>query len=266
MKMVIIPGQCPFKEDILKEVAAFKKQKEDEKQKRREEALAKKKAAKEGKSESPKTAPGSLPLALESTDSRGLIELPVKGGPRDYEKVLETADVILEVVDARDPLGTRCKEVIVTIFREQSFSIFEYFILLFFQVEEAVFSDNGKKKMILILNKADLVPKENLKQWLEYFREHLPTVAFKSAIYAEAQKSAHKKHRRQTVNRSELSPCLGAELVLSLLQNYSTENSKNLQVGVIGLPNVGKSSVINSLKGFKACNPGSNPGNWTFGI
>lgn len=45
-------------------------------------------------------------------------------------QVVEYSDVILEVLDARDPLGCRC-----------------------FQMEEAVLRAEGNKKLVLVLNK-----------------------------------------------------------------------------------------------------------------
>ncbi|XP_032745948.1 guanine nucleotide-binding protein-like 3-like protein [Rattus rattus] len=77
---------------------------------------------------------------------------------KEFRKVVEYSDVILEVLDARDPLGCRC-----------------------FQMEETVLRAEGNKKLVLVLNKIDLVPKEIVEKWLEYLRNELPTVAFKAS-------------------------------------------------------------------------------------
>merc|ERR1739848_21612 len=64
------------------------------------------------------------------------------------------------------------------------------------------------------------------------------------------------------------STCLGASALLKLLGNYAGRQSTAagatarsvITVGVVGFPNVGKSSVINSLKRSRSCNVGSVPG------
>lgn len=58
------------------------------------------------------------------------------------------------------------------------------------------------------------------------------------------------------------SKCLGADLLVKLLNNYTRINDvkQTITVGIIGLPNVGKSSIINSLKRSHACQIGSVPG------
>jgi nuclear GTP-binding protein len=67
-----------------------------------------------------------------------------------------TAVLVAQVLDARDPLACRCPDV-----------------------ERFVRRMNPNKKIVLLLNKVDLVPRENVEQWLKFLREELPTVAFK---------------------------------------------------------------------------------------
>lgn len=248
-KLIQVPNQCPFKEDILKEVEALKKQKEEEKQKRKEEARQKKrdelaKAGLEGLvvAAENKQMEHDLTDNVSTTNQSGKKEEnSLKAYYKEFKRVLDDADVILEVVDARDPLGTRCK-----------------------QVEEAVHSAAGSKRLVIVLNKADLVPRENLDAWLKYLRKNLPAVPFKSSTQDQSKRLGRRKLGRKGEENIQGGTCFGAELLLSLLGNYcrSVDNTKaSIRVGVVGLPNVGKSSVINSLKRSKACNIGNTPGN-----
>ncbi|XP_072378210.1 guanine nucleotide-binding protein-like 3 homolog [Diabrotica undecimpunctata] len=252
-EIIQVPNICPFKEDILKEVEALKKQKEEEKLKLKEAAKLERQKQKEESKNEKLTA--GLQGLVQNAEIRSKLhehltpdsnvkqhetnnEQSLKQYYKEFKKVIEAADVILEVVDARDPLGTRCK-----------------------QVEQAVLDTKGNKRLVLVLNKADLVPREILDQWLKYLKKTTPTIAFKASTQNQSKKLGQRKlGKGNKVLQSSNS--VGAELLMSLLANYCRNKGikTSIRVGIVGLPNVGKSSIINSLKRSRACNVGATPG------
>ena len=74
---------------------------------------------------------------------------------RVLKQVIEESDVIIEVLDARDPEGCRSEEI-----------------------EQEALKQN--KKVILILNKIDLVPPQNARMWQKYLRREFPCIMFKA--------------------------------------------------------------------------------------
>ena len=63
---------------------------------------------------------------------------------------------------------------------------------------------------------------------------------------------------------ADSSKALGADNLLQLLKNYSrvegSKQKKQVIIGVVGFPNVGKSSLINTLKKGRAAQVGDQPG------
>jgi nuclear GTP-binding protein len=78
-----------------------------------------------------------------------------KAYAKELKKVIEASDVLIEVLDARDPEGCRSNEL-----------------------EQSVIAQG--KKMLLVVNKIDLVPPQNSRLWQRYLRREFPCVLFKS--------------------------------------------------------------------------------------
>ncbi|OAF66227.1 Nucleolar GTP-binding protein 2, partial [Intoshia linei] len=125
-------------------------------------------------------------------------------------KVLDSSDVIIQVLDARDPIGTRSPSI-----------------------EKYLKNEKPFKHLIFVLNKCDLVPSWITKRWICILSQEYPTLAFHASI----------------------TNSFGKGSLIQLLRQFSKlhENRKQISVGFIGYPNVGKSSIINTLRKKKVC-------------
>ncbi|KAJ7982815.1 NGP1NT-domain-containing protein [Mycena polygramma] len=132
-------------------------------------------------------------------------------------KVIDSSDVILHILDARDPLGTMCESVLEYVKKEKS-----------------------HKQVVLVINKCDLVPNWVTARYIQHLTPRYPTIAFHASP-----------------NHS-----FGKGSLIQLLRQFAQLHSdkKQISVGFIGYPNVGKSSVINTLKSNKVCTVAPVPG------
>ena len=178
-----------------------------------------------------------LPSGSYTTDTLLKAETSRRAFDKVFKQVLEASDIILYVLDARDPLGTRSQEV----------------------ERQVMASASGSKRLILILNKIDLIPAPVLKGWLIHLRRYFPTLPLRASSPAS---NAH------TFNHKALTPQRTSATLFKALKSFSHNSGLNraISVGVIGYPNVGKSSVINALtsrlsrNGSTACPTGSEAG------
>ncbi|TPX36483.1 hypothetical protein SmJEL517_g01241 [Synchytrium microbalum] len=74
-------------------------------------------------------------------------------------KVIDSSDVIIHVLDARDPMGTRCKNV-----------------------ETYMKNEAKHKHLLFVLNKCDLVPTWVTALWIKELSKDYPTLAFHASI------------------------------------------------------------------------------------
>lgn len=125
-------------------------------------------------------------------------------------KVIDSSDVVVQVLDARDPMGTRSPHIETYLKKEKPW-----------------------KHLIFVLNKCDLVPTWATKRWVAVLSQDYPTLAFHASLTNPFGKGAF----------------------IQLLRQFGKlhTDKKQISVGFIGYPNVGKSSVINTLRSKKVC-------------
>uniref|UniRef100_A0A6A7G1G5 Nucleolar GTP-binding protein 2 n=1 Tax=Hirondellea gigas TaxID=1518452 RepID=A0A6A7G1G5_9CRUS len=132
-------------------------------------------------------------------------------------KVIDSSDVLIQVLDVRDPMGTRSKHI-----------------------EKQLRKYGSHKHLIFVLNKCDLVPTWVTARWIKVLSAEYPTLAFHASITNPFGKGS----------------------LIQLLRQFASlhKEKKQISVGFIGYPNVGKSSVINTLRQKKVCKVASIPG------
>eukprot|EP00698_Gefionella_okellyi_P024963 TRINITY_DN898_c0_g2_i1.p1 TRINITY_DN898_c0_g2~~TRINITY_DN898_c0_g2_i1.p1 ORF type:complete len:655 (-),score=150.50 TRINITY_DN898_c0_g2_i1:1598-3460(-) len=217
---------------------------------------------------------------------------------RQLWRVLERSDIVVQIVDARNPLLYQCADV------------------------PAYVNDiDPKKKNVLLINKADFLPEDYRRHWWEYFESQGMHVLFFSAnaevdrLLADQQRRRDEELQRQAELEqqqlddasdsdeyadsdddedqsdevakkptaattevpaavappmdpiAEITPrwrVISREELLLHLKWLGTQRGisadTQLTVGMVGYPNVGKSTTINALAGDKRVGVSATPG------
>ena len=133
---------------------------------------------------------------------------------------LKLIDIVIEILDARVPLASQNPDI-----------------------EDAI----KNKKKIIVLNKADLADNNSTNKWIEYYA--------KKGIKAVAVEANTSKGIKDVIEAIK-------EKYSEIKEKYAQKGriGKAIRVMVVGIPNVGKSTFINSIAKRNTAKVGNKPG------
>ncbi len=139
---------------------------------------------------------------------------------REIEENLKLVDLVIELVDARAPAAS----------------------------QNPMLQDLIKdKRKIIVLMKSDLANPESTSKWIQYFQSH-----------EVAALPVHVDHKKDVAQLIELVNQTGIEQQQKMIAKGVKQRS--VRALIVGVPNVGKSTLINRLANKKIAKIGDRPG------
>lgn len=139
---------------------------------------------------------------------------------KEIKNKIKMVNIVIEVRDARAPLASGNK---------------------------ASYADSNGKPYLIVFNKTNLADPKSVELWKEYFTKKKESFIFVNAL--------DKNSIKAIVNR--------AREVLHehrLKSNANIEQKSKMKLMILGLPNTGKSTIINKLAGRNATKAAATPG------
>ncbi len=140
----------------------------------------------------------------------------------EIKESIKLIDIVVEVLDARIPVSS----------------------------SNPIIEEMSKNKgRIIVLNKADLADKDNLSKWEEHFNSKGYI-----CIHSDTSKQQSIKQILNTITE------LGNKIHSEKNKNRTIEIKAITRVLIVGIPNVGKSTIINKLANKQVVVTGNKPG------
>lgn len=139
---------------------------------------------------------------------------------------LKMVDIVLELIDARIPISSRNPII-----------------------DEIV----QKKPRVVVMNKADLANPKMTQNWLDYFKSRGDMAISLNAATGQGVQNLLKQLEKFQDEKNAANADKKSNSNAPVLK-------KQIRLMIVGIPNVGKSSLINSLMGRKAAMTGDKPG------
>lgn len=133
---------------------------------------------------------------------------------------LKLVDVVIELLDARIPISSKNPDIDGII---------------------------GNKPKVIILNKSDLCDFKILREWVDYFSDKGIRAIPINSISGEGMNNLIDAVKDSAKDRIDAMKNKGRKI-------------RPIRVMIVGIPNVGKSSLINKLAGKKTARTGNKPG------
>ena len=139
---------------------------------------------------------------------------------REIGEKINLIDIVFEVIDARIPFSSKNNEITKMI---------------------------GNKPRILVMTKADLCDEEITLKWKNFYEEQGYNVVLVDLIHDKNLNSILDLTNKLSRDVNEKRKAKGLK-------------PRRVRILILGIPNVGKSTLINRLVGKKATNVGNRPG------
>ncbi|KAI3661687.1 hypothetical protein MP638_002939, partial [Amoeboaphelidium occidentale] len=225
-----IPNSFPYKEELLMEIQQERNQQQEQQQEQLERFVESVQERVEDYDNNcnNNNNNNNNNQSLQSNQFKKLTR-------KSLVRVLSESDLVLSVVDIRDPLNS-----MLSLSSSTSSS--------------STSNNNINKKILLVLNKCDLVPVDVAMEWLRYFRLNKESFNLCNVVLCSCQKKIGMKELKACIKNTLIGKGGGG--------SGGGGGGSGGVVGVVGMPNVGKSALINSLIGlYGSSSSSSSKGN-----